>query len=202
MRGRLVAFEGIDGSGKSTALAAVAAGLRADGLRLETTREETLGPTGEAVRRSIAEGWPPLATLHLFLADRARHVAQEVAPALAAGRLVLCDRFLHSTLAYQSVTLKDAVPDPPAFLRGLHAGWCPEPDHVVLVTCDPEAAVSRIAQRGQATAYEKARFLGQVQQAYLGLARAEPRRFSIVDGGQPAALLAQDALRAVRSALA
>jgi dTMP kinase len=200
VRGRLVAFEGIDGSGKSTALAAVAAGLRAQGLRLESTREETDGPTGEAVRRSIDEGWPPLATAFLFAADRAVHV-RAIEATLARGVHVLSDRFLHSSLAYQSVTLKGVVPDPLAFLRSLHAGWCPEPDHVVLVTCDPEAAVSRITQRGQATAYEKAAFLAQVQHAYLRLAREAPTRFTIVDGGQPAELLAQDALRAVLSAL-
>jgi dTMP kinase len=193
---RFVAFEGIDGSGKSTALRHAADALRRRGERVWATREETDGPTGELVRRSIAEHWPPVATAFQFLADRARH-AHEIEARLAAGERVLCDRFLHSTLAYQAVTLAGVLPEPRAWLRGLHDGWCPMPDRVVLFNSDPAKAVSRIAARGAATAYEKAAFLGKVRAEYLALAREEPERFVVLDADAPMGVLAQRALAAL-----
>src|SRR5688572_26645003 len=130
-RGRFIVFEGIDGSGKSTTLASVAAALRNEGHDVVETREETSAETGQWVKRSIAEKWDPLATSFLFAADRARHV-QEIRQDLDRGATVLCDRFLHSTLAYQSVTLEGRMTDPVGFLRRIHEGWCPEPDRVLL----------------------------------------------------------------------
>lgn len=193
---RFVAFEGIDGSGKSTALRRAAEALRQRGERVWPTREETEGPTGELVRRSIAEHWPPVATAFQFLADRARHVA-DIKAHLDSGERVLCDRFLHSTLAYQAVTLQGVVAEPRAWLRGLHAGWCPMPDRVLLFHGDPAKAVSRIAERGAATAYEKAAFLAKVQAEYLALAREEPDRFVVLDADVPMDVLAERALRAL-----
>jgi dTMP kinase len=195
-----VAFEGIDGTGKSTALAAVAAALRAEGRKVHATREETEGPTGEAVRRSVRERWDPLATTFLFVADRARHLA-ELRPRLAAGELVLCDRFLHSTYAYQSVTLEGHVPDPVRFLEGLHEGWCPLPDRVVLLTMPVEEAVRRAEGRGATTPYEKAAFLHRVQERYLDMARRDGGRFVVLDAARAPAAVAADALAAVRGVL-
>src|SRR4051812_35393040 len=164
--GRLIVFEGIDGSGKSTCLARIAERLRTDGLDVVATREETQTATGDWVRRSIQEKWDPLATTFLFLADRARHV-REMRSWLDAGKHVLCDRFVHSTFAYQSVTLARAGVFPSElealpFLQAMHEPWCPLPDRVLLFTCDPEAAVRRVTQRGASTPYEKSVFLGQV----------------------------------------
>lgn len=200
-RGRFIVFEGIDGSGKSSAIKEAAKALRADGLDPLVTREETDGPSGEWVRRAVAEHWPPLSTLHLFLADRVRHVAAEIAPALAAGRPVLCDRFVHSTLAYQSVTLAGLLADPAARIRQLHDGWCPWPDRVVLLDSDPVKAVARTAKRGSRTPYEKAEFLAKVRAAYLVLAQAEPKVFTVVDADRDLADVVRDATAAVRKAL-
>ncbi|MES2155488.1 MAG: dTMP kinase [bacterium] len=199
-RAPFVTLEGIDGSGKSSTLKRVAQELRSEGVAVWPTREETAGPTGDWVRRAIAEHWPPLSVAFLFAADRARHVA-EIEQHRAAGELVLCDRFIHSSLAYQSVTLAGAVADPAAFLRGLHAGWCPEPDRVVLFDSDPEKAVARTASRGATTPYEKVAFLRQVRANYLALAKAEPARFVVLDADQRADGLAKAALAAVRGAL-
>src|SRR5882762_1846703 len=123
-RGLLIAFEGIDGSGKSSTLERVAAALREAGQPVLATREETATERGALVRKAIAEGWDPVATTLLFVADRAQHVA-ELKPHLAAGTTVLCDRYVHSTYAYQSLTLAGRIPDPRAFLRRLHEPWCP-----------------------------------------------------------------------------
>ena len=196
----LIIFEGIDGTGKSTTIDRVAKALRRDGAEVATTREETDGPSGECVRRSIAEHWDPLATAFLFAADRARHVA-ELKPLLATGKLVLCDRFVHSTYAYQSVTLAGAVPDPMDFLRRLHEGWCPAPDRVVLLTCDPQKAVARTLRRGQTTPYEKAAFLDKVQANYLEMAKKDAGRFTVIDADRSQDDVAKDALAAVRSLL-
>jgi len=198
--GRLIVFEGIDGSGKSTALAAVAERLWQRGVQVATTREETATERGAWVRRSIEEGLDPLTTTFLFLADRAEHV-REIGAWRAEGRHVLCDRFLHSTLAYQAVTLADRFGDEAAamaYLRSLHRPWCPEPDHVLLFRADPATCVARTAGRGAPPSpYEKAGFLARVQDAYLRLAGEEPERFTVVDAERGADAVAEEALRVV-----
>ncbi len=201
MRGRLIAFEGIDGSGKSSTLARVAEALRADGRDVVATREETDTPQGRWVRQSIAEGWDPVATTFLFAADRAQHV-RAMQGWLDAGKTVLCDRFLHSTLAYQGVTLRGRLPDPRAFLAGLHAGWCPLPDRVLLFKADPAHCVERVQRRGAASAYETARFLEQVQAAYLDEARRDPARFQVLDSERDILAVGRDAVGIVRGWLA
>ncbi len=200
VRGRLITFEGIDGSGKSSTLNKVAEALRRDGIPVWATREETSGPTGQWVRTSITEHWPPMATAFLFAADRAAHVA-EIERHLAAGEHVVCDRFIHSTIAYQSVTLAGIVPDPAGTIRAMHTGWCPEPDRILLFDSDPKKAVARAARRGVTTPYEKVAFLEQVRANYLQLARAEPTRFVVLDADQDIEALAAAALGAVRAAL-
>lgn len=183
VRGRFVAFEGIDGSGKSTAVRRVAEALQGRGVDVVATREETDSWLGEAVRRSIAEHLDPLTTLHLFVADRAQHVPQIKAD-LEAGRHVLSDRFHHSTYAYQSVTLAGRLPDPLAHLRSLHVPLGLEPDHVLLFDVDAAVAVARADGRGATTPYEKVAFLERVAEAYRGLAAAEPERFHVLDAGR------------------
>ena len=198
--GRLVSFEGIDGSGKSTVLARVAEALRHDGVDVVATREETATPTGDWVKRSIQERWDPLATTFLFLADRVRH-AKEIQAWRQAGRHVLCDRYLHSTYAYQSVTLADRMPEPLPFLQALHEAWCPMPERVLLFTCDPELAVRRIQGRPSTTPYEKAAFLGRVQEAYLAMAKRDGGRFTVLDSDRPLDAVVAEATTVVRGLL-
>lgn len=199
MRGRFIVFEGIDGSGKSTALKRVAGALHDAGHDVVTTREETDTWRGEAVRRAIQEKADPWTTLHLFLADRAAHVA-EIRGHLDAGQTVLCDRFMHSTLAYQSVTLADQLDDATAHLRSLHDPWCMVPDGVVLLDLDPAVAVARAEDRGATTPYEKVEFLERVRSAYLELAASD--RFAVVDADRSPDAVAADALAAVEGLLA
>jgi dTMP kinase len=200
-RGQLIAFEGIDGSGKSSTLARVVAALQKDGKSVVATREETASERGGWVRRSITEKWDPLTTTFLFVADRAQHVA-ELKVLLDAGTHVLCDRFLHSTLAYQGVTLQGRMPDPTSFLRGLHEGWCPLPDKVLLFKADPAKCIERVRKRGQEAPYEKAQFLTRVQDAYLAEARRDAGRFTILDAERDLEVVAQDALAQVKRWLA
>jgi dTMP kinase len=199
--GKLVAFEGIDGSGKSTVLARVVETLRQEGMDLVATREETATPTGDWVKRSIAERWDPLATTFLFVADRVRH-SKEIQAWRQAGSHVLCDRYLHSTYAYQSVTLGERIGEPLAFLQALHEPWCPLPDRVLLFTCDPELAVRRIQGRPTKTPYEKSAFLGRVQEAYLALARRDGGRFTVLDSDRHLDAVVAEAVTVVRGLLA
>jgi len=164
------------------------------------TREETSGPSGAWAKQAVAEGWPPLATMFLFVADRARHCV-EIEARLAAGEHVLCDRFLHSTLAYQAETLAGIVPKPVPFLRGMHEGWCPQPDRVLLFDSDPTKAVARVQRRGAVTPYEKVAFLEKVRGNYLAMAHAEPARFAVLDADRDMRDLGAAALAAVRAAL-
>lgn len=196
---RFITFEGIDGSGKTTAMAAAAKALMAQGAHVWTTREETQTPYGDLVRASIQEGAPPLATTYLFLADRAQHIG-DIRRHLEDGP-VLSDRFLHSTLAYQSVTLDGIVDDPESFLRGLHEPLGLEPDHVVLLDLPADVAVSRVAARGLPTAYEKVAFLEKVRQKYRQLAEAEADRFTVLDATMDQDALAEAAADAVRALL-
>lgn len=198
MPGRLVAFEGIDGSGKSSTLEFVARALAKQGRPVVTTREETASVRGDWVRQSIAQHWDPLTTTFLFLADRAQHV-RELQAWTTAGKDVLCDRYLHSTYAYQGVTLQGAVADPRGFLASLHAGWCPLPDKVLLFKADPAKCLDRVRKRGQATNYEKVRFLEDVQRAYLAEAAADPARFHVLDAERDIHDVGRDALGIVAS---
>jgi dTMP kinase len=199
-RGLFIAFEGIDGSGKSSTLERVAAALRADGHDVVATREETATERGGWVRKAVAEGWDPVATTLLFAADRAMH-AGEIRAWLDAGRTVLCDRYVHSTYAYQSVTLAGRIPDPRAFLRRLHEPWCPMPDHVLLFKADPARCLDRVRKRGQATAYERVEFLARVQEAYLAEARSDGR-IQVVEAERDLRALADDAIQQVRAWMA
>ncbi len=200
MAGRFVTFEGIDGTGKSSTIKRVAAALRSAGHDVVETREETATERGEWVRRSIAAQWDPLATALLFAADRAEHV-REIQAWLAAGKTVLCDRFVHSSYAYQGVTLAGRVPDPVGFVRRLHEPWCPMPDLVVLLQGDPAKCLERVTKRGEKTRYEKLEFLTKVQVAYLEEARRDPKRFVVIDADGSLDAQADAAIAAVRKAM-
>jgi dTMP kinase len=104
--GRLITFEGGEGAGKSTQIERLAATLRAANIDVLVTREPGGTPSAELIRQPLAEGppdrWLPLTEALLLLAARHDHVTRGIAPALAAGRWVLCDRFMDSTRVYQA----------------------------------------------------------------------------------------------------
>jgi dTMP kinase len=190
VRGRLLALEGIDGSGKSTQARAVAAAL---GARL--THEPGATALGAALRRLLlAPEGPPIslrAEALLMAADRAEHVVLTVAPALEGGEWVVSDRFSGSTLAYQGF----GRGLPTAELRQL-VDWATEglnPDLSILVDIPAEVAQTRLAE----TAPDRLERLGpdfarRVRQGFLAQAEADPRHWIVVDGTtDPAALTAR-----------
>ncbi|WP_310599283.1 dTMP kinase [Desulfobulbus sp.] len=138
--GLLIAFEGIDGTGKSTQLPLLAAYLRGLGSTVVETREPTDGPHGQRIRalyrnRNQAS---PEEELELFLLDRRQHVAECIRPALEQGMIVLTDRYYFSTAAYQGAAGCD-----PAQVFARH-DFAPEPDLVLLLTLPVEESVLRI----------------------------------------------------------
>jgi len=190
MGGRFITLEGGEGVGKSTQLKALAAALAARGLQVVTTREPGGSPGAEAIRSLLLdgpdEGWGPEAEALLFAAARTDHLDKVIRPALAAGRWVLSDRFVDSSLAYQGVAGGlglEAVRKINAFGIG---GRFPDRT-LVLVSAEGAdrakardvAGADRIGRRS--TDYHQA-----VEQGFRTIAAAEPGRVRLIDAsGSP-----------------
>ncbi|MGE4275061.1 MAG: dTMP kinase [Candidatus Methanomethylophilaceae archaeon] len=183
--GLFVVFEGIDGAGKSSCMRELATILSQD-AEVELTAEPSDGAIGMMLRRE--ERFPPLAETLLFVADRADHT-QRVRAWKDAGRIVLCDRYYASTLAYQSSALDGHAGDP-EWLWELNRPVVMEPDLTILLDVDPDVGLQRTSERGDASKFEKRDFLVRVRQRYLEI--AQERGFTIIDASQgPAAVRAE-----------
>lgn len=209
LTGVFVAFEGGEGTGKSTQVRALAAALEAEGREVVVTREPGGAPVAERIRELVLDpgnAMDPRTEALLYAAARAEHVRKVVLPALEAGRIVVCDRYLDSSLVYQG--------------RGRGLGerdvfeinrWAIEdviPDVVVVLHLDPEEGLRRIADRsrragatplrdGDRIEREDLVFHRRVAEAYLDLAAGDPSRYVVVDAGADQETVA----RQVRSGL-
>ena len=194
-RGKFITFEGLDGSGKSTQIAKLARGLRARGISVTTTREPGGTSTGEKIRdvilHSATSGLSPFAEMALMFASRAQHIHEVILPALAEGRIVLCDRFTDSTEAYQGGGRKLGSK---AVLQ-LHELLCGnlQPDLTVLLDNEVNATIDRARRRNQKHKnrrpdkdenrfeQENRAFFGRVRHAYLAIAARESQRVQVVN---------------------
>ncbi len=160
-----VALEGLDGAGTTTQVNAVGAALRQAGVPVVCTREPSDGPIGAMARARLRQGDPiPAAALALlFAADRLEHHRTEIAPALASGHVVLSDRYVLSSLAYQSIEC-DA-----AWVRAINA-LAPPPDLTVYLRIAPERAFDRLAERATRDRFEHLDLLRKIHQHYEQLA--------------------------------
>ena len=169
----LVAFEGIDGTGKSTQIRLLAESLRDMGHTVQLTREPTDGPVGQRIRELYAsrDEVSKEEELELFLDDRRQHVAEIIQPALAAGQIVLTDRYYLSTAAYQGAAGLD-----PAEIIRRNELFAPVPDLVILLVVPPALGIKRIRTlRGEAlNAFEQeaelkrvAAIFDQLDQKYI-----------------------------------
>jgi dTMP kinase len=196
-RGRLLALEGLDGSGKSTQVAALAEALRAAGHDVLVTREPTEGPYGRRIRSMARSGEavPPEEELRWFVADRRAHVAEVIEPGLRAGRLVLTDRYYLSTVAYQGARGLD----PGKLLTASEAEF-PLPDLVVLLEIEPELGLQRVSGRGGVaeTAFERLHFLERVGANFRALDRPYLAR---IDARGPEEVVHRAVLECVRQRL-
>jgi dTMP kinase len=169
-RGRLVAFEGLDGCGKTTQVTTLVRALRARGLEVVETREPTDGPFGRRIRAMAASGERPAPEeeLRWFVEDRREHVRAVVAPGLAAGRVVVTDRYFLSTVAYQGARGFD----PERLLRESEAEF-PLPDLALLLELEPRVGLARVTRSGRARepAFEELAYLERVAAIFRSIAR-------------------------------
>lgn len=191
-----VTFEGIEGAGKTTHIQHAAQLVQAAGRRCVVTRE----PGGTAIGRKIrgilldpdTAALEPCAELLLYMADRVQHVKRLIQPQLARGAVVLCDRYVDATVAYQG------------YARGLDMGLIQQlhalllhnlkPQGTLLLDLDPAIGLARAWRQIDAgtrasleTRFEKEQlaFHAQVRAGYLALAEAEPQRFRVIDADRP-----------------
>ncbi|MCR9126262.1 MAG: dTMP kinase [Rhodobacteraceae bacterium] len=205
-QGAFITFEGIDGSGKTTQLRLLADHLRAAGRDVVVTREPGGSEGAEEIRALVLEGapdrWSAETEILLFTAARRDHLERLIEPALAADRIVLCDRFADSTRMYQGLSRGDlrAVVDQ---LHELMIGR--EPDLTLLIDMDPAEGLRRaLSRRGREERFED---FGEAMQArmragFLALAEEFPARFRVIDGNRAADAVAADIRRAVAGVLA
>lgn len=200
-RGRLIAFEGTEGAGKSTQIGRTADVLRADGYRVEVTVEPGGTGLGIQLRELLlhaSEAPVPLAELFLYLADRAQHIGQVIEPALAAGAHVLTDRFSASTIAYQGYGRGldlAAVTGADAWARG---GMRP---HLTLLLDCPVRVGLRRARGHDRFHAELEAFHERVRRGFHSQAAADPDAWRIIDATQPEAVVQTQVLAAIRSCL-
>lgn len=170
-RGLLIAFEGIDGTGKSSQLRMLAATLEQLDYQVVITREPTDGPYGRKIRSlfSSRSRITPAEELELFMADRREHVREVIEPALDSGRIVLTDRYYLSTAAYQGAAGQD-----PETIMAANESFAPVPDLVLLLTLPPDQSIHRIRTlRGEAlNDFEQEETLIRVAAIFAGLDRA------------------------------
>jgi dTMP kinase len=176
----LIAFEGGEGSGKSTQ-----AGILAERLDAILTHEPGATRLGARLRELLLDpnaNIDPRAEALLLAADRAQHVAEVIGPALAKGRVVVTDRYLYSSLAYQAFGRGLELPG----VRALSAfAGAPEADLVVLITVSPEVRAKRLKVNPDRIEASGDDFHQRVELGFKALADADPDRWAVIDGDGP-----------------
>lgn len=184
-QGLFLSFEGSDGCGKSTQMKILAQWLKTCGWRVKTTREPGGGPVSEAIRALVLDpaqsGMTPMCEAYLFAASRAQHVRDTIRPALERGEVVLCDRFLDSSVAFQGAGRGMGVKTVLEINR--HAVEGTMPDATFLLTIDPHVAMQRrlSASSPDRIEQEKQEFVERVYAAFDAIAQAEPQRVRRID---------------------
>lgn len=214
--GKLISFEGLDGCGKSTQIERLAAVLTKQLVPVIVTREPGGTPTGEKIRQVLLDSatseLSPMAELALMFAARAQHISSVIQPALAEGRIVLCDRFTDSTEAYQGGGRRLGS-EPVLALHRILCGDL-QPHLTILMDSDVSASIERARRRNKSHAapggtpndenrfeQESRAFFERVRNAYLAMAEREPQRFVVVDARGPAEATQQHILQIVQRKL-
>ncbi len=191
--GRFIAFEGIEGCGKSTQIARLARRLSDGGAEVVRVREPGGTPIGDRIREVLldpaCDAMSDEAEMHLFAASRSQLVREVIRPAMARGAVVLCDRYVYSSLAYQGGGRELGR----EVVRAVNASAIDGllPDRVVLLDLAPATALQRAAARASLDRIERERlpFFESVRGAFLAEAEADPDRFVVVDAaGDPDAV--------------
>ncbi len=191
----LVAIEGIDGSGKSTVIGIVADMLRGSGVDTYVTQEPSNGEIGRLVRRwALKHSVDPHVDALLFAADRLHHYVVEIAPALRRGQVVITERYLESSVAYQGAAGVDI-----AWILEVNR-YVPWPDLTIVLDVDPGGALRRIAARGGTPdKYEYRDFLTRVRDILLK--RSSERGYVVVDASRDPSKVALEVAMHIRKRL-
>lgn len=198
-----ITFEGGEGSGKSTVLRNIAAALEEKGYGVTTTREPGGTPIAEEIRGIILDkkntAMDGRTEALLYAASRRQHLVEKVWPALKEGRVVLCDRYLDSSLAYQGGARGLGIEQVLAINMFATEGTFP--DLTLLFDLDPEVGLSRIAANAgreiNRLDLEKVEFHKQVRATFLSLAKRYADRYVVLDASKPIAEVTSDALSAI-----
>jgi dTMP kinase len=202
---RFVSFEGGDGTGKSTQILALERYLVDRGRLCVVTREPGGTSLGKLIRQVVLEVSDQAVArsteLFLYLADRAQHVREIIRPELAAGKIVLCDRFTDSTLAYQGYGRGIDLKLIRLFNDAADGGV--RPDLTFLLDCPVALGLARTSRRTSAEGHggqdrferETVEFHERVRAGFLTMARAEPARFRIIDSSRPSDEIASEIQR-------
>jgi len=213
IRGKFITIEGLDGCGKSSQLERLAKVLRDEGLEVMVTREPGGTPIGEKIRAvlldSRTQGLAPMAELALMFASRAQQVEENIKPALAAGKWVLCDRFTDSSEAYQGGGRQLGSERVLALHKDLLGDF--HPDMTILMDSEVAASVARARRRnlqkndgeGDENRFEQESraFFTRVHEKYLEIAEREPKRVFVVDARKKAETVHPQIVEAVRNRL-
>jgi dTMP kinase len=200
---KFLSFEGIDGCGKSTQAKFLVAHFMAKGQEVLRTREPGGSPGAEAIRGLLLTGdtdkWSAETELLLFTAARRDHLEKTIEPALAAGQMVICDRFADSTRVYQGATRGDLR----AKVDQLHAAMIGrEPDLTLIIDVDPKIALARgLARNSGEDRFEDfgLEFQEKLRIGFLKLTQEYPQRCRLVDGNRPAEAVFADVLALAQS---
>lgn len=202
--GKLFTFEGPEGSGKSTQIELLAAELTGMGHEVVVTREPGGTELGEQIRHLLIHSSDktkisPEAELLLFAASRAQLVRELIAPSLAEGKIVLCDRFLDSTTVYQGAA-RSISSDPVSYINHFAVGGA-IPALTFILDVSVEESVKRIKIRAtdlpDRMEQENIDFYHKVREGYLLLANSLPKRFHVIDGTRKKESIQEEILRTV-----
>ncbi|MEJ5921522.1 dTMP kinase [Bifidobacterium thermophilum] len=179
--GLFISFEGVDGAGKTTQVERLRAYLTGCGRRVVVTREPGGTELGVQLRRMLLHGGDiaPRTEALLFAADRAQHVAQVIAPALEQGAVVITDRYLDSSLAYQAGGRELTADDVRDLSMWATGGLLPQ--RTYLLDVDPTVSHRRLARGEDRMEAAGADFQRRTREEFLRLAAADPKRFLVVD---------------------
>lgn len=201
--GLFISFEGIDGAGKSTHIEGVAERFRAAGRQVVLTREPGGTPLSEQLRELVLHTpMDALTEALLMFAARREHLVQVIEPALASGKVVLCDRFTDATFAYQGGGRGfewQVLAQLEAMVQSLGEGGLRQPQLTVWFDLDPAIAAERLASARVPDKFESqpAAFFAAVREGYARRAAEQPARFARIDAAQARDAVWQDVLAVV-----
>jgi dTMP kinase len=206
-RGRLISFEGGEGTGKSTQVRRLKSSLEAQGKRVVLTREPGGSVGAEEIRKLLVEGeperWTPLSETLLFIAARVDHVERLIEPEIAQGSWVVSDRFSDSTYVYQGIARGLGIER----VRRMHEAALGSfvPDLTIVLDLDPEEGLKRASGRahGAENRFERfdVAFHRNLRAAFVEIARSEPHRCVLIDASRTVEEVAADVWRAVEQRL-